>query len=192
MRLFDAFEQARGGIAGLERNADDFAAAGADGFIVEKIDFARSDVATASEHVRRETGDKFAGRGLIVERHEVDGGEAVENFGAFGGWIHGCGFTGCSDAGVTLHTDHENVAEVARVFEQADVSGMKQIESADGADDPLSVAFPFATLENQIGLGHDRQFRFLRNSFRIQRKGYPIQLQFFILACAPKTQRDVR
>jgi hypothetical protein len=41
-------------------------------------------------------------------------------------------------------------------------------------------------------LGHDRQFRFLRNSFRIQRKGYPIQLQFFILACAPKTQRDVR
>jgi hypothetical protein len=190
--LFDAFQKARGGITGLQRNADDFATAGANCFVIEKIDFARGDFAPAGENVGRETGDEFARSRLVVEGDEIDGGEAIENFGTFRCWIHGCGFAAGFDTGVTLHANDEKVAEVAGVFEQANVSGMEQIEGADGADDSLSVAFPFTTLENQIGLGHDRQFWFLRHNFRIPREANPTQPQLLILACAPETHRDAR
>jgi hypothetical protein len=35
---------------------------------------------------------------------------------------------------------------------------MQQVKNTHSADDTLSIAFPFATLENQLTLRNDRQF----------------------------------
>jgi hypothetical protein len=69
------------------------------------------------------------------------------------------------------------------MFEQADMAGMEQIEGSGGANDALSVAFPLATLENQISLRNDCQFPLLRCDFRVPRKVNATQQQFIILSC---------
>ena len=69
------------------------------------------------------------------------------------------------------------------MFEQSDVAGMQQIEGAGDANDALSVAFPLATLENQLGLRNDCQFPLLRCNCRVPRPVNAIQQQFIILPC---------
>jgi hypothetical protein len=187
--MFDAFEEAGGGKTGLERDADDLGAGGAGGFVVEKFVLIGSELAAFSDDFGCEAGDKFAG-GWFVELGEViDGGEIGENFGAFVSRIDERGERGGTGgvfggaAGITAHTDDENVTEATRMFEQAHMAGMEQIEGSGGANDALSVAFPLATLENQISLRNDCQFPLLRCDFRVPRKVNATQQQFIILSC---------
>jgi hypothetical protein len=187
--MFDAFEEAGGGKTGLERDADDLGAGGAGGFVVEKFVLIGSELAAFSDDFGCEAGDKFAG-GWFVELGEViDGGEIGENFGAFVSRIDerrergGTGGVFGGAAGITAHPDDENVTEATRMFEQAHMAGMEQIEGSGGANDALSVAFPLATLENQISLRNDCQFPLLRCDFRVPRKVNATQQQFIILSC---------
>ena len=187
--MFDAFEEAGGGKTGLERDADDLGAGGAGGFVVEKFVLIGSELAAFSDDFGCEAGDKFAG-GWFVELGEViDGSEIGENFGAFVSRIDergergGAGGVFGGAAGITAHTDDENVTEATRMFEQAHMAGMEQIEGSGGANDALSVAFPLATLENQISLRNDCQFPLLRCDFRVPRKVNATQQQFIILSC---------
>src|ERR1700722_971936 len=152
--MFDAFEEAGGDKTGLERDADDLGAGGAGGFVVEKFVLIGSELAAFSDDFGCEAGDKFA-RGWFVELGEViDGGEIGENF-----------------------------TEATLMFEQAHMAGMQQIEGSGGANDALSVAFPLATLENQISLRNDCQFPLLRCDFRVPWKVNATQQQFIILSC---------
>lgn len=187
--MFDAFEEARGGKTGLERDADDFGAGSTGGFVVEKFVLIGSELAAFSNDFGCEAGDKFAG-GWFVELGEViDGGEIGENFGAFVSRIDerrergGAGGVFGGAAGIAAHPDYENVSEATRMFEQAHLAGMQQIEGSGGANDALSVAFPLATLENQIRLRNDCQFPLLRCDFRVPRKVNATQQQFIILPC---------
>jgi hypothetical protein len=187
--MFDAFEEAGGGKTGLERDADDSGAGGAGGFVVEKFVLIGSELAAFSDDFGCEAGDKFAG-GWFVELGEViDGSEIGENFGAFVSRIDergergGAGGVFGGAAGITAHTDDEKVTEATRMFEQAHMAGMEQIEGSGGANDALSVAFPLATLENQIRLRNDCQFPLLRCDFRVPRKVNATQQQFIILSC---------
>jgi hypothetical protein len=187
--MFDAFEEAGGGKTGLERDADDLGAGGAGGFVVEKFVLIGSELAAFSDDFGCEAGDKFAG-GWFVELGEViDGGEIGENFGAFVSRIDergergGAGGVFGGAAGITAHPDDQNVTEATRMFEQAHMAGMEQIEGSGGANDALSVAFPLATLENQISLRNDCQFPLLRCDFRVPRKVNATQQQFIILSC---------
>jgi hypothetical protein len=187
--MFDAFEEAGGGKTGLERDADDLGAGGAGGFVVEKFVLIGSELAAFSDDFGCEAGDKIAG-GWFVELGEViDGGEIGENFGAFVSRIDergergGAGGVFGGAAGITAHTDDQNVTEATRMFEQAHMAGMEQIEGSGGANDALSVAFPLATLENQISLRNDCQFPLLRCDFRVPRKVNATQQQFIILSC---------
>ena len=187
--MFDAFEEAGGGKTGLERDADDLGAGGAGGFVVEKFVLIGSELAAFSDDFGCEAGDKFASGWLVELGEVIDGGEIGENFGAFVSRIDergergGAGGVFGGAAGITAHPDDENVTEATRVFEQAHMAGMEQIEGSGGANDALSVAFPLATLENQISLRNDCQFPLLRCDFRVPRKVNATQQQFIILSC---------
>src|SRR6202522_3078774 len=185
--MFDAFEEAGGGKTRLERDGGGLGAGGAGGFVVEKFVLIGSELAAFSDDFGCEAGDKFA-RGWFVELGEViDGGEIGENFGAFVSRIHegsergGAGGVFGGAAGITAHTDDENVTEAKRMFEEAHMAGMQQIEGSGGANDALSVAFPLATLENQIRLRNDCQCPLLRCDFRVPRKVNATQQQINLL-----------
>jgi hypothetical protein len=184
--LFDAFQKTRGGKTGLERDADHFGAGGAGGFVVEKFGPVGSELATFGHDFGREADDKFARGWLIVLGDVINAGQIRQNFGAFVSRVHegrkrrGAGGVFGASAGVAAHANDEDIAKAARVFEQAYVTGMQQIEGAGDANEPLSVAFPLATLENQISLRNDCQFPLLRSDFRVQRKVHATQQQFTI------------
>lgn len=187
--MFDAFEETRGGETGLERDADHFGAGSTGGFIVEKFVLVGSELAAFGDDFGSETCDKLARGWLVVLGDVIDAGEIRQNFGALVSQIHerrergGASGVFGEAAGVTAHADDENVGEATRVFEQSDVAGMQQIEGAGDANDALSVAFPLATLENQLGLRNDCQFPLLRCICRVPRPVNAIQQQFIILPC---------
>ena len=184
--MFDAFQKTGGGKTGLERDANHFGAGGAGGFVVEKLVFVGGNFAAFGHDFGREAGDKFARGWFIVLGDVIDAGKIRENFGALGARIHegrkrrGAGGVFGAAAGVTTHANDQDVAEAAGVFEQTHVAGMQQIEGAGDANEPLSVAFPLATLENQVSLRNDCQFPLLRNVFRVQRKVNATQQKFTI------------
>src|ERR1700722_19092556 len=128
--MFDAFEEAGGGKTGLEGDADDLGAGVPGGFVDEKVVLIGGELAAISDDFGCEAGDKFA-RGWFVELGEViDGGEIGENFGAFVSRIDergergGAGGVFGGAAGITAHTDDQNVTEATGGFEQAHMTGM--------------------------------------------------------------------
>ena len=53
-------------------------------------------------------------------------------------------------AGVGVQRQNQDIAKIARLFEQADVAGMQQVVAAVGEDDCLALALPERTLLHQV------------------------------------------
>jgi len=62
---------------------------------------------------------------------------------------------------------------------------MQQVKNTHSADDTLSIAFPFATLENQLTLRNDRQFHPPLSEAAES-------AEHLILSCAPKSPSGAR
>ena len=150
--------EARGGMARLKRNAN------------ESIRRLRRRNASRDQRARRRqpppphnqiSGETRATnpRGRPIEfKDAMHSRESGQNFGAFGGRrdgpFHGAGSARNSPVRrfVAQHANHEDVALRARLFQQTNVAGMKQIEATSHEHDALAVAFPLAALENQLFL----------------------------------------
>jgi len=89
---------------------------------------------------------------------EVDHGECGQNFAAFGRGrdrplhdaVRSRDYAWSCHTGVAQHAHRQDIATIARLLQQSNVPGMKQIEAACDEHEPLPVAFPLAALENQF------------------------------------------
>lgn len=166
MKICDAFDETRGGIAGLERDAHDFAPGGLDCLVLAMGCFIGARGAPSDEDIGPQARKEFAGRWLVELDDVIYGSERGKDFRALGGGrdrprrsifsrpLAGASFPARSgpNARVTLDGDDEDVAQSARLFKQANVAGMKQVEAAAYAHQSPAVAFPLAPVENQLAL----------------------------------------
>jgi hypothetical protein len=146
-------------MAGLERNARHPASRRFHGVFNFGRGFLCAGLPAYHEDVGRELRYKFTrGSFVIQDCHGIHRREGPKDFGALAGrrdWPAHSLFG--KHAGIAPNSYDENIAKAARLLKQTDMPRMQQIKSTRGADYALSVAFPLATLENQLILRNDCQ-----------------------------------
>jgi hypothetical protein len=158
---------------------------------LRRTDFRRSvftGACTAALHhgVRSKTRYKFVRAFIVQKNHKIDSHQRLKYFSALGSRSHRPAraffFTRAS---VAFNSHDQNVSQRPRLFEQANMAGMQQVENSNRADDTLSIAFPLAPLENQLTLRDNRQFPAPLSELLENRKQV-------ILSCAPESLPGTR
>jgi hypothetical protein len=143
----DLFEEAGGGLAGNNINADNLAASGFDFFTAD--DLIAGPVATFDKDIRQELGNYVLRCQFRENQDGIDTFEAGKDFGAF---LFGEDRTRrafeAAHAGIAIDANDEKVTEGAGGFETLDVAGMKKIEATVGEDQAPAVAFLLGETEN--------------------------------------------
>ena len=170
-KLCDAFDQASGRIAGFERDADDLAPKGFEFARFKKSVLVRTCTAALYGDIGQEPSKKFARRWIVKFDDIIDGGKSSKDLHALSSrsdragrclaqtlagltWA-AFGTAGRPDACVTFNRDDENITERAGLFEEPNVAGMEQVETAARAHYSLTAAFPLAPVKNQLTLRND-------------------------------------
>jgi hypothetical protein len=113
-------------------------------------------IATLDDNVWRKPGWKL-GRGIWIELdREIHGAQGSDNFSALGGGCYrearqsGLSVATLARVRFALDSYHKDISVRASLFDQANVAGVQQVESAAGEHDALAVAFPLDASENQF------------------------------------------
>ncbi len=108
-------------------------------------------------YVGLETIDPVADGEAMKFRHEIHGGERRENLGTFrlrrhrlrSGAPRQTALRGAASGIVVFNSHHQNVTQITRLLEQADMAGMKQAECTGSGNYPLAFALPFTAQFDQ-------------------------------------------
>ena len=108
-------------------------------------------IGTLDQDVRQKGGDQLAGSVLFKKGHGIHGGQGLDQFGPF---IFGderpAGSLYATDAGIGIQGQNQNVAEGSGLFQQTNMTRMKEIVTTVGKDDGLTRLFPAAALGEEI------------------------------------------
>src|SRR2546423_1037964 len=94
-------------------------------------------VAALREHVRQDFNDERARRLLVEDRHEVNGREGREKFGALALVHHGAARAlQSAHRAVAVDGDEQSVSQTTRRFEVAHVPDVQDVEAPVREDEP--------------------------------------------------------
>jgi hypothetical protein len=181
----DLSENLRGGITRNHWDRNDAAARGFHFFTSD--DLISGPVAAFDQHIRKETRDDLARRGLIKDYYRIDAFERGENFGSLAlRQDRTPGAFQLADTGIAVEADDEGVAKSTSLLKAADVPGMQQIEAAIGEDNAAAVAFLAAKPQNR--LLKSQNLRVQRDSMNAGAK-IALALDEKLVYHAPRAQR---